>query len=95
MQALLLDNPPHEDVKTLNKTVDGIGREMKAINLFNGTIKRPDYLGADAASRVDLRPYGFTLHHLGSSQSNNIQLNFSSPVNKAEKIYILVQPHKQ
>lgn len=31
----------------------------------------------------------------GSSQSNNIQLNFSSSVNKAEKIYILVQPHKQ
>ena len=94
MQALLLDNPPPH-AKTFNKTADGIGGEMKAINLFNGTIKRPDYLGADAASRVELRPYGFTLHHLGSSQSNNIQLNFSSPVNKAEKIYILVQPHKQ
>ena len=94
MQALLLDNPPPH-AKTFNKTANGIGGKMKAINLFNGTIKRPDYLGADAASRVDLRPYGFTLHRLGSSQSNNIQLNFSSPVNKAEKIYILVQPHKQ
>ena len=95
MQALLLDNPPHEDVKTFNKTADGIEGPMKAINLFNGTIKRPDYLGADAASRVDLRPYGFTLHRLGNSQSGKIQLNFSSPVNKAEKIYILVQPQKQ
>lgn len=95
MQALLLDNPPHKDVKTFNKTAEGIGGTMKAINLFDGTIKRSDYLGADAASRVDLRPYGFTLHHLGSSQSNNIQLHFSSPVNKAEKIYILVQPQKQ
>ena len=104
VQALVLSNPPTiVNAPSFNHKVQGIGGVMKAIDLFEGSIVDkhgkeyslcPKLLGVDANSRVDLRPYGFTLHRLGTFQSGNIQVDFSSPVNQDEKVYILVQPKK-
>ena len=104
VQALVLSNPPTTgNAPSFNHKVKGIGGDMKAIDLFEGSIVDkhgkeyslcPELLGVDANSRVDLRPYGFTLHRLGTFQSGNIQVDFSSPVNQDEKVYILVQPKK-
>ena len=104
VQALVLSNPPTTvNAPSFNHKVQGIGGDMKAIDLFEGSIVDkqgkeyslcPRLLGVDANSRVDLRPYGFTLHRLGTFQSGNIQVDFSSPVNQDEKVYILVQPKK-
>ena len=78
---------------------------MPAIDIFNvqshdelgRTQKvRPGLMKTDANSRVDLRPYGFTLHGVRYTESaSTINLTLSSPVNDAEKVYILVQPHSE
>lgn len=104
-QALVLDNAPSAaNAPSFNKSVLGIGEGnmMKAIDIFNvqyqdelGRTKkvRPGLMNTDANSRVDLRPYGFTLHSIGCTDSaGDIQLTFSSPVEDKEKVYILVQP---
>lgn len=107
VQALVLDNPPDAaKVPSFNKSVSGIGgKDMKAIDLFNGFIEyedgkkasfRPGLFKGDANSRVDLRPYGFTLHGIGYTDSAmTISLTFSSQVNESENVYILLQPRKQ
>lgn len=107
-QALVLDNAPSAaNAPSFNKSVLGIGEGnmMKAIDIFNvqyqdelGRTKkvRPGLMNTDANSRVDLRPYGFTLHSIGCTDSaGDIQLTFSSPVEDKEKVYILVQPCNQ
>ena len=101
VQALVLDNPS-TTVPSFNKSVDGINGKMKAIDIFNVKTEdelgreqsvRPILLKTDANNRVDLRPYGFTLHSIGYTKSaEDIQLTFSSPVEDKEKVYILVQP---
>ena len=101
VQALVLDNPS-TTVPSFNKSVDGINGKMKAIDIFNVKTEdelgreqsvRPILLDTNANSRVDLRPYGFTLHSIGYTKSaEDIQLTFSSPVEDKEKVYILVQP---
>lgn len=101
VQALVLDNPS-TTVPSFNKSVDGINGKMKAIDIFNVKTEdelgreqsvRPILLKTDANSRVDLRPYGFTLHSIVRTDSaGKIQLTFSSPVEDKEKVYILVQP---
>lgn len=103
-QALVLDNAPSAaNAPSFKKSVLGIGEgKMKAIDIFNvqyqdelGRTKyaRPGLMETDANSRVDLRPYGFTLHSIGCTDSaGDIQLTFSSPVEDKEKVYILVQP---
>lgn len=107
VQALVLDNPPDAaKVPSFNKSVSGIGgKDMKAIDLFNGFIEyedgkkasfRPRLFKGEANSRVDLRPYGFTLHGIGYTDSAmTISLTFSSQVNESENVYILLQPRKQ
>lgn len=104
-QALVLDNAPSTaNAPSFNKSVPGIGggKMMKAIDIFNAEYQdeqgrtqrvRPGLMNTDANSRVDLRPYGFTLHSIGYIDSaGDIQLTFSSPVEDKEKVYILVQP---
>lgn len=104
-QALVLDNaPPAANAPSFNKSVLGIGEGemMKAIDIFNVQYQdepgrtqtvRPGLMKTDANRRVDLRPYGFTLHSIGCTDSEReIQLTFSSPVEDKEKVYILVQP---
>ena len=104
-QALVLDNAPSTaNAPSFNKSVPGIGggKMMKAIDIFNAEYQdeqgrtqkvRPGLMNTDANSRVDLRPYGFTLHSIGYTKSaGDIQLTFSSPVEDKEKVYILVQP---
>lgn len=107
-QALVLDNAPSTaNAPSFNKSVPGIGggKMMKAIDIFNAEYQdeqgrtqkvRPGLMNTDANSRVDLRPYGFTLHSIGYIDSaGDIQLTFSSPVEDKEKVYILVQPCNQ
>ena len=104
-QALVLDKAPSAaNAPSFNKSVLGIGegKRMKAIDIFNVESQdelgrtqtvRPGLMKTDANSRVDLRPYGFTLHSIGHTKSaGDIQLTFSSPVEDKEKVYILVQP---
>ncbi len=104
-QALVLDNPPKGvTAPSLNKSVQGIDGMMPAIDLFNKVASdgkgntysfKPTLLSANASNRVNLRPYGFTLHGVGYTESaSTINLTFSSPVNEHEKLYILVQPRK-
>lgn len=107
-QALVLDNAPSTaNAPSFNKSVPGIGegKMMKAIDIFNVQYQdelgrteyaRPGLMKTDANRRVDLRPYGFTLHSIGCTDSEReIQLTFSSPVEDKEKVYILVQPCNQ
>ena len=99
-QALVLDNAPSAaNAPSFNKSVLGIGegKRMKAIDIFKVQYQDeelyPILLDTNANSRVDLRPYGFTLHSIGYTKSaEDIQLTFSSPVEDKEKVYILVQP---
>ncbi|MBQ4330555.1 MAG: hypothetical protein IJC31_01825 [Spirochaetaceae bacterium] len=99
-QALVLDNaPPAANAPSFNRSVPGIGegKRMKAIDIFKVQYQDeelyPILLDTNANSRVDLRPYGFTLHSIGYIDSaGDIQLTFSSPVEDKEKVYILVQP---
>lgn len=99
-QVLVLDNaPPAANAPSFNKSVPGIGegKRMKAIDIFKVQYQDeelyPILLDTNANSRVDLRPYGFTLHSIGYTKSaEDIQLTFSSPVEDKEKVYILVQP---
>ena len=110
-QALVLDNPPQGvPVPSFKKSVPGIGKkasgkyfDMTAINLFdsyflvNGQPQslRPKLLPTKSSSRVNLRPYGFTLHEVISTDSaGTVNITFSSPVYENEKIYLLVQPKK-
>ena len=99
-QALLLDNAP-AGVPSFNKSVQGIGGGMMPkINLFEPLIVngqpcsiRPGLMYTDADKRVNLCPYGFTLHSIGATKSaGTVNITFSSPVSTNEKIYILVQP---
>lgn len=105
-QALVLDNAPSAvNAPSFYKTETGIEGTMPAIDIFNVQSHdelgrpqkvRPGLMKTDANSRVDLRPYGFTLHGVGYMESaSTINLAFSSPVNDAEKVYILVQPHSE
>lgn len=97
-QALVLDNaPPAANAPSFNRSVEGINGNMKAIDIFKVQYQDeelyPILLDTNANSRVDLRPYGFTLHSIGYTKSaEDIQLTFSSPVEDKEKVYILVQP---
>ena len=102
VQALVLDNPPAvANAPSFYKSVSGIGGNMKAIDLFDGSIDfgdgtkyplRPQLLSSEANNRVDLRPYGFSLHKIGSTNSEGIiPLTFSSQVNDSERVYILIQ----
>ena len=97
-QALVLDNAPSTaNAPSFNRSVEGINGNMKAIDIFKGQFQDeelyPILLDTNANSRVDLRPYGFTLHSIGYTKSaEDIQLTFSSPVEDKEKVYILVQP---
>lgn len=103
-QALVLDNAP-EGAPSFNKSVQGIGGDMMpALNLFTMVAQddrgntysfKPTLLPANAGNRVDLRPYGFTLHEVISTDSaGKVNITFSSPVSENEKIYLLVQPKK-
>lgn len=97
-QALVLDNaPPAANAPSFNRSVEGINGNMKAIDIFKVQSQDeelyPILFDTNANSRVDLRPYGFTLHSIGYTKSaEDIQLTFSSPVEDKEKVYILVQP---
>ena len=102
-QALVLDNPPAAAyAPSFNESVLGIEGKMKAINLFEDFIDfgdgkkyflQPILLRADANSRVALRPYGFSLHTIGYTDSaGTISLTFSSQVNDSEHVYVLIQP---
>ena len=100
-QALVLNKSPKGvTVPTFNKSVNGIGGAMPKINLFEELIIegksysiKPVLLSPKSTSRVNLRPYGFTLHSVGSLNSaGTVNITFSSPVNENEKIYLLVQP---
>ena len=102
-QALVLDNPPTGvTVPSFNKSVNGIGGMMSALDLFTMVAKddrgntysfKPILLLTNARNRVNLRPYGFTLHSVVSTNSaGTVNITFSSPVNDNEKIYLLVQP---
>ena len=104
-QALVLDNAP-EGAPSFNKSVQGIGGDMMpALDLFTmvaqdggGNIYsfKPTLLPPNAGNRVDLRPYGFTLHEVISTDSaGTVNITFSSPVSENEKIYLLVQPKKK
>ena len=101
-QALLLDNAP-TGVPSFNKSVQGIGGGMmSALNLFTMVVQddkgntysfKPSLMNTTANARVNLRPYGFTLHSVVSTASAGmVNITFSSPVSTNEKIYILVQP---
>lgn len=101
-QALLLDNAP-AGVPSFNKSVEGIGGGMMpALNLFTMVVQdelgntysfKPGLMNTTANARVNLRPYGFTLHSIGTTNSAGmVNITFSSPVSTNEKIYILVQP---
>lgn len=101
-QALLLDNAP-TGVPSFNKSVQGIGGGMMpALNLFTMVVQdelgntysfKPGLMNTTANARVNLRPYGFTLHSVVSTASAGmVNITFSSPVSTNEKIYILVQP---
>lgn len=101
-QALVLDNAPN-GVPSFNKSVPGIGKNMIAIPLLTWSITdatgapmlplKPIFLPHDESHRVDLRPYGFTLHFVGNTDSaGTVNVTFSSPVSENEKVYILVQP---
>ena len=103
VQALVLDNPPAAaNAPSFNNSVPGIDKNMKAINLFEDFIDfgdgtkyplRPKLLSFDANSRVALRPYGFSLHKIGYTDSaGTISLTFSSQVNDSERVYVLIQP---
>ncbi len=53
----------------------------------------PAMFKAGSEGRITLRPYGFTLHYVDSSNSaGNISLTFSQPLSSSEKMYILLQP---
>lgn len=101
-QALVLDNAP-KGAPSFNKSVQGIGGDMMpALNLFTMEVQddrgniysfKPTLLPPNAGNRVDLRPYGFTLHEVISTDSaGTVNITFSSPVSENEKVYILVQP---
>ena len=101
-QALVLDNAPI-GAPSFNKSVQGIGtncvmRNLPLLEMFvtiNGETYffRPRLLPTDAGSRVELRPYGFTLHSVGYTDSaGTVNITFSSPLSENEKVYILVQP---
>ena len=103
-QALVLDNPPgnvNAPVPTFKTAAAGIKGNMPAIDIFKQKVSDQDgstpvLLKRESQGRVDLRPYGFTLHGVGYTKSaSTINLTFSSPVNDAEKVYILVQPHSE
>lgn len=104
-QALVLDNAP--EAPSFYKEALGIGQDeagkdyvMKAIPLLtyfdedvNQHVFKPILLKPDDENRVDLRPYGFTLHRVGATDSaKTVNITFSSPVSENEKVYILVQP---
>ena len=83
--------------------VEGIGGGMmSALNLFTMVVQddkgntysfKPSLMNTTANARVNLRPYGFTLHSVVSTASaGTVNITFSSPVSTNEKIYILVQP---
>ena len=101
-QALVLDNAP-KGAPSFNKSVQGIGGGMMpALNLFTMVAQddrgntysfKPTLLPTNAGNRVNLRPYGFTLHEVISTDSaGTVNISFSSPVSENEKVYILVQP---
>lgn len=101
-QALVLDNAP-KGAPSFNKSVQGIGGGMMpALDLFTMVAQddggntysfKPILLPTKSSSRVNLRPYGFTLHGIGATDSaGTVNITFSSPVSENEKVYILVQP---
>ncbi|MCI6664145.1 MAG: hypothetical protein MSL09_08020, partial [Spirochaetia bacterium] len=104
--------PKGVTVPSFNKSVPGIGEDdsgtdynMPALDLFTMVAQddrgntysfRPTLLPPNAGNRVDLRPYGFTLHEVISTDSaGTVNITFSSPVSENEKIYLLVQPKKK
>lgn len=103
-QALVLDNVPN--APSFYKEVPGIGDNNEVMPKIDLTVVghddfgneypfKPILLKPDDENRVDLRPYGFTLHRVGATDSaRTVNITFSSPVNENEKIYILVQPKK-
>ena len=103
-QALVLDNVPN--APSFYKEVPGIGDNNEVMPKIDLTVVghddfgneypfKPILLNPDDENRVDLRPYGFTLHRVGATDSaRTVNITFSSPVNENEKIYILVQPKK-
>lgn len=104
-QALVLDNAP-EGAPSFYKEVPGIGNNDEVMPKIDLTVVghdnfgneypfKPILLNPDEENRVDLRPYGFTLHDVVSTNSaGTVNITFSSPVNENEKIYLLVQPRK-
>ena len=103
-QALVLDNVPN--APSFYKEVPGIGDNNEVMPKIDLTVVaqdnfgneypfKPILLNPDEENRVDLRPYGFTLHDVVSTNSaGTVNITFSSPVNGNEKIYLLVQPRK-
>ena len=103
-QALVLDNVPN--APSFYKEVPGIGDNNEVMTKIDLTVVghddfgneypfKPILLNPDEENRVDLRPYGFTLHDVVSINSaGTVNITFSSPVNGNEKIYLLVQPRK-
>lgn len=106
-RSLVLDK---DEEITFNKNVslsepyDGYNYPMPEINIFNVTypisetqsLSGPALLYPDNRGQIDLRPYGFTLHLIGStSRSSSIDLTFSSPESDTAEVYILIQPHNQ
>lgn len=76
--------------------VNGYDFPMKAIDLFsyNGFSSGggPVVLSAKKSERITLRPFGFTLHKLGSlEEGEKMTLCFSSPKVTSEKVFILAQ----
>lgn len=105
-RALVFDNPNEPTLNQLVKLKNAYNDyyyPMKAIDIFNvewdlsETEKRkgPGLLYADSQGNVELRPYGFTLHAIGYTESSSvINLQFSRPYSQDEKVYIMIQPCK-
>jgi len=73
---------------------------MTAINLWSGdnswtssgtTEYGPLLYGAASAYCYDLRPYGITLHTIGTASGTAVTITFSSTGSASGKLYILVQ----
>jgi hypothetical protein len=81
-------------------TYDSYSYPMAAINLWSTandwtsgstTYYGPALYGCTSSYLYDLRPYGFTLHTIGTASSSSVTLKFSSSGSSNEDLYVMVQ----
>lgn len=103
VMAVLLWDIDKENIpsfnKPVNQTVANYQFNLPGINLGNYHIRKengvekrgPVLLPAGIESQLDLQPYGFTLHEVGTVGDDGLTLNFSDSYLSEERNYIVVK----